>query len=151
MNTGKEARNDAREFARAQMYYGEGAGNRRKLIEASVEAKASRNPAYARAFRQELQHQDMSEHAAAARRERRRRDMTDSATRNTKALVTGNYQNAQSTALILVIAAYAVHSTGLDKKAYEKGKDLVSDLRAKWRRRKHLKVVIIDQDGRPVN
>jgi hypothetical protein len=150
MNSGKEARNDAREFARAQMYYGEGAGTRRKLIEASVESKATRDPEYARAFRQELQRQDMAEHAEAARKERRRRDNAEAVKQNTKALVTGNYQNAQSTVLILVVAAYVVHQTGLDQKVYQKGKELASDLKAKWRRRRHLKVVIIDQDGRPV-
>lgn len=35
----KEAEKDAIEFARAKMFYGEGAGNRRKLIKNSVEAK----------------------------------------------------------------------------------------------------------------
>lgn len=141
MNSGKEARNDAREFARAQMYYGEGAGTCRKLIEASVESKALRDPEYARAFRQELQRQDMAEHATAARKERRRRDNAEAVKQNTKAIVTGNYQNAQSTVLVMVVAAYAVHQTGLDKKVYEKGKKLVGDLKARWNRRKHIKIV----------
>ena len=35
----REAKRDARESVRAAMLYGEGAGNRRKLINKSVEAK----------------------------------------------------------------------------------------------------------------
>ena len=36
----KEASKDAKEFARAKMFYGEGAGNRRKLIKATVNQKS---------------------------------------------------------------------------------------------------------------
>lgn len=36
-STKRVAKRDAKEYARAQMYYGEGAGNRRKLIKATVE------------------------------------------------------------------------------------------------------------------
>lgn len=144
MSTTKDARNDAREYARAKMYYGEGAGNRRKLIEASVESKAARDPAYARAFRQELERQDMAEHASKARHERRRKDTTSAITSNTKALVSGNYQNVQSTALILVVAAYAAHQTGLDQKVYQKSKEIAADIKARWRRRRHFKLVVVD-------
>src|SRR5688500_8043298 len=122
MSTQKEARRDAREFARAQMYYGEGAGTRRKLITATVESKAEKNPEYDRAFRQELERQDMAEHAAKARRERRRRDVKESTTKNTKALVTGNYQNAQAAVVTAATVGYFLHQTGLDKVIYEKGK-----------------------------
>ena len=34
----RKARKDAKEYARAKMYYGEGAGNRRKLIRATVKS-----------------------------------------------------------------------------------------------------------------
>ena len=48
--TDKEAKKDAAEFARAKMFYGEGAGTRRKLIKAKVESRSSRDPAYKKAF-----------------------------------------------------------------------------------------------------
>lgn len=123
MNTQREARRDAREYARAQMFYGEGAGTRRKLISATVDAKSGRDPKYARVFRTELARQDMAEHAAKARRERARTDALESTKRNTRALLTGNYQNAQAGVMILILLGYAAHQTGLDKKMWDKAKE----------------------------
>lgn len=75
--TDREARKDATEYARAKMYYGEGAGTRRKLINKSVEAKKAKNPNYAKAFDRHLAEQDMSTHASKARKERKRTDRKD--------------------------------------------------------------------------
>lgn len=72
--TDRQARKDAKEFARAKMFYGEGAGTRRKLIKASVEAKRSKDPSYGKAFDHHLNRQDMSTHASKARRERSRKN-----------------------------------------------------------------------------
>ena len=71
--TMKEATKDAEEYARAKMYYGEGAGTRRKLINATVKQK-SKDPAYKKAFDDALSKQDMSVHAAKARAERKSND-----------------------------------------------------------------------------
>lgn len=136
MRLEKEARRDAREYARAQMYYGEGAGTRRKLIFATVDAKALRDPAYARAFHQELSRQDMAEHATKARHERRRKDTTQAVSRNTKHLISGNYQNVQSGLLIVIVLGYFAHNTGLDKRAMEKGKLMARKLKARCKRDK---------------
>ena len=68
--TNREARKDAQEFARAKMFYGEGAGTRRKLIKAKVEGKSKKDPNYKKAFDQHLSNQDMSKHAEKARGER---------------------------------------------------------------------------------
>lgn len=43
--TRHKAKKDAKEFARAKMFYGEGAGNRRKLIKATV-SERSKDPGY---------------------------------------------------------------------------------------------------------
>ena len=75
--TDREARKDAEEFARAKMFYGQGAGTRRKLIKNSVEAKKARDPDYAKAFDRNLASQDMSKQASGARRERKRKDRGD--------------------------------------------------------------------------
>lgn len=72
--TNREARKDAEEFSRAKMFYGKGAGNRRKLIKNTVEAKSSRDPNYKKAFDHHLGNQDMSTHASKARTERKRTD-----------------------------------------------------------------------------
>lgn len=130
--TEREARRDAREYARAEMFYGEGAGTRRKLIQATVESKAAKDPHYAHAFRTELNHQDMAEHAAKARSERRRKDVLESTRKNTKAVVSGNYQNAQTGVLILIVAGYFAHQTGLDKKALEEAKKLKTKVENKY-------------------
>lgn len=76
--TDRDARKDAAESARAKMFYGEGAGNRRKLIKATVDAKKKRDPGYAKAFDKHLADQDLSTHASKAKKERSRTD------RNTK-------------------------------------------------------------------
>lgn len=73
----KEARKDAEEHARAKMYYGKGAGTRRKLINKSVEAKRARIPGYGKAFDQHLARQDLSRHASKAVSERKRTDRKD--------------------------------------------------------------------------
>ena len=133
MNTVREARRDAKEYARAQMAYGEGAGTRRKLITATVEAKAERDPAYARLFRTELSQQDMAEHAAKARRERTIKDNTEAIRKNTKAIATGNYQNAHSTLLILIVAGYFAHRSGLDQRVYKKSQEIIDDVKARFK------------------
>lgn len=75
--TNREASKDAREFARAKMFYGEGAGTRRKLIKATVEAK-SKDPVYKKAFDHHLAKQDLAQHASKARSERRRKNVKSS-------------------------------------------------------------------------
>jgi hypothetical protein len=125
MTTPREARRDAR-------YYGEGAGTRRKLISATVDAKSQRDPSYARAFHTELSRQDMADHAAKARHERKRKDTTEAFTKNTKALATGNYQGVQSGLLVVVLAGVVAHRTGLDKMAYEKSQQLYRRARIRY-------------------
>lgn len=72
--TSREARKDADEFAKAKMFYGEGAGTRRKLIKAKVESKAGKDPSYKKAFDHHLANQDLGKRASQARGERARKD-----------------------------------------------------------------------------
>lgn len=55
------------------MYYGEGAGNRRKLIRATVKER-SKDSRYKAEFDKALAKQDMAKHASAAKRERKTTD-----------------------------------------------------------------------------
>lgn len=71
--TDKMAERDAKEYARAKMFYGEGAGTRRKLIKTTVEAR-SKDPAYKSAFDRHYANQDLGSHAQKARGERSRTD-----------------------------------------------------------------------------
>lgn len=75
--TDREARKDAKEFATAKMFYGEGAGTRRKLIKNTVEAKSKRDPSYKKAFDHHLNSQDMSKHTTKATKQRSRKDRKD--------------------------------------------------------------------------
>lgn len=79
----KDARKDAEEFARAKMFYGQGAGNRRKLINNTVDAKKKRVPGYAKAFDGHLSTQDMSRHASKAQTERSRTDRKEKVSKRT--------------------------------------------------------------------
>lgn len=79
----RDAKKDAEEFARAKVFYGEGAGNRRKAIKTTVEAKKKKNSFYAEEFEYHLSQQDMEEHMRKAKMERSQRD---TATNTRKAL-----------------------------------------------------------------
>lgn len=69
----KMAKKDAKEYARAKMFYGEGAGTRRKLIKARVDER-SKNEYYKKQFESYMNEQDMSKHASAAKKERALKD-----------------------------------------------------------------------------
>lgn len=136
MGIKKEATRDAAEFARAQMFYGEGAGTRRKLIQATVDAKINRDPAYGRAFRAALAAQDMAEHASKARRERRRIDTTTTVNKNLRGILTGKNQSVNTSILVIGAVAYYAHQTGLDKKVVEVVKKKHQQIKSKRLARK---------------
>jgi hypothetical protein len=72
--TERAAAKDAKEFARAKMFYGEGAGTRRKLIREKVNSRKKADPNYAKAFDKAFESQDLGKHGDKARRERSRAD-----------------------------------------------------------------------------
>ena len=75
-NTRKQARKDAQETARSKMYYGEGAGVRRRNIN-SVVRQRSKDPTYKKAFDEEYSKQDMGKARRDAERQRKRTDRTE--------------------------------------------------------------------------
>jgi hypothetical protein len=129
--TNREARKDAQEFARAKLFYGEGAGNRRKLIKATVNAKSSRDPSYKAAFDHHLGQQDLSEHASAARGERRRRDTKAKVGKNVRAAnraINGPF--ASGAAVAIAVSAYGgLKASGLDKKVMSAGRSFINSQR----------------------
>lgn len=117
--TDREASKDAKEFARAKLFYGEGAGTRRKLIKAKVETKKKQDPNYAKAFDNHFGKQDLGKHAEKARSERRRKDTRASVRKTGNAVnrsLNGPFAGSAAIALIGAGAAYAKNS-GLDKQA----------------------------------
>jgi hypothetical protein len=77
----REAKRDAKESVRAKMSYGEGAGNRRKLINKAVEAKKKKDPNYAKAFDYYYDKQDVAKAGQEARKWRKKNDRKKSARR----------------------------------------------------------------------
>ena len=132
-NTKKQATKDAVEYARAQLFFGEGAGIRRRIIEAKVTDQVLKDPKYAEAFDKALGEQSWSEHAEKAVKERKRLDRGKSLSKNTRAVLTGRPKNASSNVIIaLALVGYFAHQNGYDKvalaeakKQYQKGKSWV--------------------------
>lgn len=73
----KMAAKDAKEHARAKLFFGEGAGTRRKLIKAKVEHNRKFVPGYGKAFDAHLSTQDLSQHSTKAVKERHSIDRKD--------------------------------------------------------------------------
>lgn len=82
--TRKLAASDAEEFTRAKLFYGKGAGTRRKLIKAHVAARKERDPLYAKAFDHFVSKTNLSKRADQARKQRKSTDRRASAKRNAK-------------------------------------------------------------------
>lgn len=125
----KMAQHDAERWAAAEMFYGEGAGTRRKLVSAEVQSKMFDIPAYHDAFHQAYQALNMDKFAKAAVRERQAIDRAAKASKNLRAIRTGNYQGLSTGVFAAVGTAYVLHVTGYDKvlleeskKAYKKAK-----------------------------
>lgn len=94
-STNRAAKKDAKEFTRAKMYYGEGAGNRRKLIKAKVNQR-SKDPSYKKAFDHHVANTDWEKRGKEARSKRGRADAAKGvgkAARGAKNVALGNYRN----------------------------------------------------------
>lgn len=106
----RQARKDAHEFARAKMFYGKGAGTRRKLIKAKVETNSRHSAHYKTAFDHHLARQNLADHAAKAQSERRRKNVGGTTKRTAGAVarrVTGEFGTAAAfVALSAAGAAY---------------------------------------------
>lgn len=127
--TNREAAKDAKEFARAKQFYGEGAGTRRKLIKAKVEGKSKNDPSYKKAFDTHLSNQDTSKHASKAQSERKRKDVKKSVgkgVRGTRHILNGNSQYASAATAIAVGGALWAHKNGIDKTILRIGKEAYS-------------------------
>ena len=120
----RAAKKDANEYAKAKMFYGEGAGTRRKLIKAKV-AERSKDPNYKSEFDRNVANQDYAKRSDQARRERTRKDVvagTAKTARGVKNTLLGNPQYASVAGLSIAMAAKYAHSKGYDKLVLQKSK-----------------------------
>ncbi len=116
-NPERAARKDAKEYARAKMFYGEGAGTRRKLIKNTVEER-SKNPDYKRAFDEALSKQDMAKHVQKAKTERKVKDAKNAAVKTGRGVVNmvmGHPERLSAGMAAVASVLGIAHKTGADK------------------------------------
>lgn len=138
MNINKIAAKDAAEWARAEMFFGEGAGTRRKLIEAIVSQRSQTFPGYVESFMKAYNAQDMAEHAIKAAKERQHIDRASTVGKNAKALLRGDRRGLSTGVLIVVTILVVANQTGYDKVAIEYGQKKYKEARL-WVHRTKLK------------
>ena len=146
MNTKKLAAEDAAKWARAEMFFGEGAGTRRKLLSADIESKMAGLPGYRAAFSAAYDKQDFSEHAIKAAKERQRIDRTRKMDKNARAIIRGDKRHMSPITLALVtlggLALREAYNAGYDKvvyaaakKQYQAGKQKLRNIKTKLAKR----------------
>lgn len=129
------AKKDATEFARAKMYYGEGAGTRRKLIKARVESKSA-DPNYKQAFEKHLAGQNMAKRATEAKVQRKTTNVVKTTTKTGRGIiniVNGNPMAASAVAVAVVAGAKYAHDSGVDKVVANAGKTAYSKIKTEVR------------------
>lgn len=130
----KKAKADAAEYAAAYMAIGEGAGNRRKLIDGAVDYQMECVPGYREAFKKAHETQDMAKHADNARKANARREREASLQRNGRAVLSGDLKNADLKLIALIGAGVVAHKTGFDQKVWDFGKKKVADFKRKQKK-----------------
>ena len=125
-STNRRAKKDASEFARAKLFYGNGAGTRRKLIKATVEQRSKNEPGYKKAFDAHLAKQNMAKQADKAVKERTRTDRTDR-TKKQAGYVARRFTGEMGTQAAFTAAAFA----GVAFIKSPKGKQMMNSAYAK--------------------
>jgi hypothetical protein len=111
----KMASKDAERYLAAEMFYGEGAGVRRRHMDAEVFQKQT-DPLYYDAFMKAYESLDLDKFAKAAIKERAKIDRLAKAGKNMRALKSGNINGLSTGIFVVVGVAYVAHQTGYDKK-----------------------------------
>jgi hypothetical protein len=118
------------------MFYGEGAGTRRKLIKAKVDARSAKDPAYKKAFDHHVANTDMGKRAEQARSQRSRKDAANYVAKTGRG-VKRMVAPAAGTVAALGIATYITNPAfrsginGLAKTSYKSVKEAG---KAAWKR-----------------
>lgn len=131
--TNRMASKDAKEHIRAKMYYGEGAGVRRRQIKAVV-TERSKDDSYKKAFDAHVNGQDLAKASAKAHSKRKRTDVvngTKKTARGVNHIINGNPQYASAAAALLVGGAMYIHKSGIDKTIRDKGKTMYNDMKSR--------------------
>lgn len=124
-HTQRLVKKDIRRYADAKMFYGQGAGTRRKLLKAELENKRTKIPGYAKAFDAQVKDANYAKSAVKAKRERTRKDTAYRARVSTKQFfgVTGSLTVTAASAL------YFANKQAVDAFVMARVKDVVTKLR----------------------
>lgn len=132
----KMAQQDANEWGLAEMFFGEGAGTKRKLIGAAIDQKMHDIPGYAEAFNdatEQLNQLEMAEKAVALRK---RIDRGNAVKKNFNAIRTGRLHQLSTGVYVVGGLVYVAHATGYDKKIEAKAKTLYKKAKTEVKFRK---------------
>jgi len=130
----RAAKRDANESARAKLFYGEGAGTRRKLIKAKVESRANRDANYKAAFDHYTSKQDLGKRATQATSERRRKDTTKTVTKTARGVhrqLTGGFGSVSIASAAIAGAYVYARQSGLDRVIIDKAQQAFNDQRVR--------------------
>ncbi len=122
MNINKLATADATNWARAEMFFGEGAGTRRKLLSADIQHKTERVNGYQDAFLTAYGKQNFADHAVKAAKERKRLDRSSAMGKNVRALVRGDRRGMSNGFAAVAIVVVVAKATGYDRVILDKSK-----------------------------
>ena len=127
-STRRDAKRDAKEAATAKMYYGEGAGTRRKRINEVVKQR-SKDEAYKRAYDYYYENQDMAKRGAQARTERKVKDTTKTVTKTTRGVMNKILNTGATVSASAAAIYYVAHKTGIDQAVMKYANQKLSQLK----------------------
>lgn len=124
--TNRKARKDAKEYTQAKMFYGDGAGNRRKLIKNKVESNSKKDSNYKKAFDFHVEKTDMGKRVSQATRKRKVEDVKSGTGKTFRGVVNtikGNPRNASAVATVVATAGFAAYKAGAHEHIAKFAKD----------------------------
>lgn len=140
----KTASKDAKEFAEAKQFYGQGAGTRRKLIKETVEQRTKNSSEYKKAFDFHLQRQDMakaSEKAVSKRKSIDRRTRTKQRAGYLARTTTGQ-MGTQAAFTAVAVAGLAFASSPVARQKAKSAYSNVANAAARYRGAAHLSKIL---------
>ncbi len=132
----KIAAQDAYDYGFAQMFFGEGAGTKRKFIGNIVDQKMQDIPGYSEAFDKAFGELNQIEIAEAALKHRKALDRSAKAARNFRAARSGNYGNLTNGIAAAVCVYVVLYNTGYDKKIEAEAKKAWLRVKTEYKARK---------------
>lgn len=126
----KDAAKDAKEYAIAKAYYGEGAGTRRKKIRNIVNER-SKDPDYKKEFERQLSLQNSEKNQYTANRQRKVQDVKDTTARTARGVKNFLMGNAVPMTTAAIAIGGILKYTGAGSKIAHWGKTALSSIMMK--------------------